>query len=269
MKSKRGLARGDQHIRLHHWMLRSLAWRALSPVEKAVLLDLWQRHNGINNGQIVYGVREAEKIGVSKSVAAVAVKRLVELGFLKVTRDANFKRKTQEARCWALTAEPIDDRVPTKDFMRWQPGKVRPKQPKRDRPNRADSDPENLFLSPSPRTVRSVRTDRENGHPENTAQVKDLLGGAGGGQNGIGGDPQETAKALPETAKNDDFTVRGNGPIEGSLDPSPRTLIVVHGRSDAKPEPAEPPEPAGAVRPTWRVLRGDQAKAARIIRRPS
>jgi hypothetical protein len=39
---RKGRARGDRHIRLHHWMLRSAAWAALSPNGKAVLLDLWK-----------------------------------------------------------------------------------------------------------------------------------------------------------------------------------------------------------------------------------
>jgi hypothetical protein len=119
-KRRRGHS-GERFIALPHWMLRSPAWRALSPNGKAVLLHLWERHNGTNNGQIVYEVRAAPEIGIGKSNAAVALAELVDLGFLRITRDSAFRIKTKEAREWAITAEPIDGRPPTKEFMQWRP----------------------------------------------------------------------------------------------------------------------------------------------------
>jgi hypothetical protein len=116
----------ERFVALHHWMLKSPAWRALSPNGKAVLLHVWERHNGSNNGQIVYGVREAKVIGLTPHPAARALAELVELGFLRVTRSSSFDLKTKEARVWALTAEPIDDRPGTKEFMRWVGPKSKP-----------------------------------------------------------------------------------------------------------------------------------------------
>jgi hypothetical protein len=116
---KRGRHRsGARFVALHHWLLRSAAWQALSPNAKAVLLHIWLRHNGSNNGTICYAVREAAEIGLSRSTTARALAELTELGFLRVTRQSSFTLKTKEAREWALTAEPIDGRPPTKDFMR-------------------------------------------------------------------------------------------------------------------------------------------------------
>ena len=108
-------------VPLTHVMMKSTAWRHARPVEKAVLLDLWMRYNGNNNGQIVYAARDGEKIGISKSVTARALAGLIELGFLRIARDAAFTVKTKEAREWILTAEPFNGRAATKDFMRWQP----------------------------------------------------------------------------------------------------------------------------------------------------
>src|ERR1051325_8150821 len=116
---------GERYIALPHWMLRSPAWRALSPNGKAVLLHLWERHNGSNNGQIVYAVREAAEIGITRPTAARALNELVELGFLKIKRESAFRTKTKEAREWAITAEPIDGQPATKDFMRWTPPKIK------------------------------------------------------------------------------------------------------------------------------------------------
>jgi hypothetical protein len=110
-------------VALPHYMMRSEAWRYARPVEKVVLIDVWMRHNGSNNGQIVYGARDGEKIGISKSVTARALAGLVELGFLRIARDAAFTVKTKEAREWTITGEPLNERQPTKDFMRWQPAR--------------------------------------------------------------------------------------------------------------------------------------------------
>src|SRR5580704_17317845 len=110
---------GERFVLLPHWMLKSSAWRALSPNAKAVLLHLWERHNGSNNGDIVYAVREAKEVGVGKSNAAIALGELVERGFLRVRRDSAFNMKTKEARTWTLTAEPVDGRPATREFMFW------------------------------------------------------------------------------------------------------------------------------------------------------
>lgn len=123
MARRRGHRSGERFVALPHWLLRSPAWRALSPNAKAVLLHIWERHNGSNNGQIVYAVREAADIGVSRPTAARALSELIDLGFLRVTRSSSFTLKTKEAREWALTAEPLDGRSPTKDFMKWVPAK--------------------------------------------------------------------------------------------------------------------------------------------------
>jgi hypothetical protein len=109
----------ERFVLLPHWMLRSAAWCALSPNAKAILIDVWQRHNGSNNGQLVYGVRDAEKIRLSKDQAARAFKELIALGFLKLRRDSSFTLKTKEARIWEITAECADGRPASKEFMSW------------------------------------------------------------------------------------------------------------------------------------------------------
>jgi hypothetical protein len=100
-------------------MLRSDVWRTLAPEAKALLIDVWMRHNGTNNGEISYSVREALEIGLSRSVAARMFKHLTERGFLRIARNSAFSLKTKEARLWHLTMEPLRDERPTKDFMRW------------------------------------------------------------------------------------------------------------------------------------------------------
>lgn len=110
---------GERFILLPHFMLNCPAWKTLSPNAKALLLDVWTRHNGMNNGEIGYSVREAEEIGLSKDQAGRAFKELVERGFLKVRRSSAFTLRTKEARTWELTGERFGDNPATKDFMWW------------------------------------------------------------------------------------------------------------------------------------------------------
>jgi hypothetical protein len=140
MKGQRGRQRGERHIRLPYWLLRSPAWLALSPNGKAALLHLWECHNGTNNGQIVYAVRAAEKIGLSQYQAARALKEAVELGFLRIARDSAFTLKSKKARLWEITAEPVNGAPATKDFMRWTSPLASPID-RRKNPNKRRRDP--------------------------------------------------------------------------------------------------------------------------------
>lgn len=123
-KKRKVLANGrnvcERFIALPHYMIRSPAWLTMSAAAKALLIQVWSRHNGMNNGEIAYSVREAAAIGLAKSVTARAFAELVERGFLSVGRASTFNLKTKEARTWRLTAEPTATQAATKDFMRWQ-----------------------------------------------------------------------------------------------------------------------------------------------------
>lgn len=103
-------------------MLNSMAWAHLSPNAKALMVQVWKRYNGYNNGEISYSVREAmDEIHMSKNTAARAFLECIEKGFLKVRRASSFTLKTKEARLWEITAEPCEGRSASKDFMKWQP----------------------------------------------------------------------------------------------------------------------------------------------------
>ncbi|EME68268.1 hypothetical protein H261_19199 [Paramagnetospirillum caucaseum] len=123
-KRRKMLANGrngcDRFVALPHYLLKSPAWMTMTPNAKALLIQLWARHNGTNNGEIGYSVRDAVAIGLSKDQAARALKELVERGFLRVGRESSFTLKSKAARTWILTGEPIGAAPATKEFMRWQ-----------------------------------------------------------------------------------------------------------------------------------------------------
>jgi hypothetical protein len=117
-----GMSRGDRFVMLQHWLLRSAAWQSLSPVARCLLIEVWQCHNGQNNGRISFSVREAAKrLRISKDTAAKAFGELETKGFLKARQRGSFTYKQRHATEWILTAECLNDELPSKDFMRWSP----------------------------------------------------------------------------------------------------------------------------------------------------
>ena len=79
----------DRWVKLPHYLLKSRAWRTMPHPAKALLLEVWVRHNGVNNGEISFGCSEApELLGFSEATAARMFDILIERRFLVVVRDA-------------------------------------------------------------------------------------------------------------------------------------------------------------------------------------
>jgi hypothetical protein len=118
--SQRRLKRGVggstvRFVWLHHYLLNSQAWQTMPEAACKLLIDVWKRYNGVNNGEISYGCREAQKIGISQWKAARMFKILIERGFLAVVRESTFGRK-KIARTWRITAEAAGGKEATKDL---------------------------------------------------------------------------------------------------------------------------------------------------------
>lgn len=125
-----------RHFRLHHSMTSLPVFKTMAPIAKALLLEILERHNGVNNGAISYSCREAEQAGVMNADTAVkAFEMLQERGFLRVARESSFDLKTtpsgngisrtgSRAREWRITFLPgLNGEKPTMDFLAWEPGK--------------------------------------------------------------------------------------------------------------------------------------------------
>lgn len=96
---------------LPKWVVRSPAWRALSPNARAVYLELRERFNGHNNGMIGLGVREAaEATNMHKNTANRAISELESAGFIEPTTKGAFRQNGRRATEWLLTELP-DDRT--------------------------------------------------------------------------------------------------------------------------------------------------------------
>jgi hypothetical protein len=122
---KNGRSRGSgRFVALHHFLLNSAAWRALTPYDRAVYIEVVKAYDGTNNGRIALGVRRiAAQANVGKNTAVRSLERLVELGFLEQAQAGAFDYKVRHATEWRLTQYRCDrtGALPSKAFMKWRP----------------------------------------------------------------------------------------------------------------------------------------------------
>jgi hypothetical protein len=115
--------RGEAHIRLHHWLLRSDAWLSLSTQARAVYIAIVQRYNGTNNGRLWLSVRDAAReCRIAKDTATRSFRELLDRNFIECKTPGGFSRKTHHATEWLLTEyrDDVNHTAPSKAFMRWR-----------------------------------------------------------------------------------------------------------------------------------------------------
>jgi Helix-turn-helix domain len=109
MARKHDKERNDRYFQLHHYMLRTDAWKALSAAAVRVYIQIGSRYNGANNGRLVFSVRDAAgECNLDKGTASRAFKELVDRGFIEETRHGSLSKKTRIASEWRLTAFKCD-----------------------------------------------------------------------------------------------------------------------------------------------------------------
>ncbi len=81
--NRNGRSKHIPFIKLHRGVTNSAAWKAMTCEAKCLVLLVWERHNGTNNGRISLSHREARKaLGVGNTKTALAFKQAQEHGFL-------------------------------------------------------------------------------------------------------------------------------------------------------------------------------------------
>ncbi len=118
-----GRSTTERFVALPHYMLNSQAWLALSPGGRSLLVEVLHIYNGANNGRIGLSVRRAaERLNCSKDTAGRVFLELQRLGFLELSIQGAFHRKTSHSSEWRLTLHRCDrtGALPSKAFMRWR-----------------------------------------------------------------------------------------------------------------------------------------------------
>lgn len=126
MSNKHRRKKGTKFVMIDGYMMRSAAWQALTPNDRATYLELKWRYDGANNGRIVLGERElAKALHIGRDAARRSLFSLSSKGFLAKAKASGFNVKNRSATEWRLTeyACNVTGEVPTKDFTRWSPEK--------------------------------------------------------------------------------------------------------------------------------------------------
>ena len=146
MMGKERSEKKDRYFALHHYMLKTDAWRALSAPARVVYLQIGFRYDGFNNGRIAMSVRDAaSECGLAKDTANRAFKELVDLGFIEETRHGGLSRKTRIASEWRMTAFKCDLTGAFKSVLFMQRGEIaRSHRMPRSRPQTGRQTPERL-----------------------------------------------------------------------------------------------------------------------------
>jgi hypothetical protein len=113
-----------RHIRLHYWMMDTAAWQSLDSNARAIYIEIAARYCGTNNGRIVFGCRDAEKIlHIGRHGTLDALADLQHRGFIVATRKGSFSQKTRHSTEWRLTEFRCDvtGTEASRDFVSWQP----------------------------------------------------------------------------------------------------------------------------------------------------
>ena len=112
----KGTDAGARWVVLYRDMLLCPAFRELPGDAVKVLLGIWTHHNGVNNGEIGFAVRDAAAFGIGRDAASEALRWLEALGFIECTEPAAMLGR--RSRRWRLTEEPIGDAKATRDARR-------------------------------------------------------------------------------------------------------------------------------------------------------
>ena len=48
----------DRFVQIPHYLLKSGAWRTMPDSAKSLLIEVWVRYNGVNNGEISFACSE-------------------------------------------------------------------------------------------------------------------------------------------------------------------------------------------------------------------
>lgn len=113
-------------VMIDGYVWRTAAWQALSNDDKGVYLELKWRYDGVNNGRIGLGEREAAAaLRIGRDTVRRSFTSLSEKGFVAKAKPSGFNVKNRAATEWRLTEYKCDvtGELPTKEFARWSPEK--------------------------------------------------------------------------------------------------------------------------------------------------
>jgi hypothetical protein len=118
-----GRSAPDQFMALPYAMVCSDAWRTLSGSALKVLIELYSRFNGRNNGQLCLSYASAAKgLRIGHATIKRAFDELQAKGFIRLVKRGHwYGRKAAE---WAITNKSFQGNHPTNDWKHWRTKKT-------------------------------------------------------------------------------------------------------------------------------------------------
>ena len=118
-----GRSAPEQFMGLPYVLVKSLAWRSLTGSALKVLIELYSRYNGQNNGTLCLSFADAKKkLGIGNATIKRAFVELQNKGFIRLTEPGHwYGRKAAE---WAVTHKSWQGNLPSNDWKNWRPTKT-------------------------------------------------------------------------------------------------------------------------------------------------
>lgn len=120
--------KGDAHVRIHLYEMRTAAWQTLDVDARALLVELRALYRPSQGNVVFLSLREAmRRLHIGQRRAQAAFANLIERGWISVETPGGFNRKTRHATSYRLENESTGapNSIPRKEYMRWQPEKPR------------------------------------------------------------------------------------------------------------------------------------------------
>ena len=97
-----GKGSGPNFSMLFHYIKRSTSYHSLSPVARALLIEIMDRYNGYNNGFIALGRREIEyELGCGAATACRAMREVDDADLARPTKVGAWRGR--QATEWRIT----------------------------------------------------------------------------------------------------------------------------------------------------------------------
>ena len=113
--------RKEYFVALPESLITSPAYRILKPPARALLVEFLHIYRPSRNGRLTITEAQAKTLlNVSEKIAARAFYELSEHGFIKLIKHQNWMNK--DGREWAVTMNPVNDREPTCEYLKWSKG---------------------------------------------------------------------------------------------------------------------------------------------------
>ena len=116
--------KGEAHVRLYWYEMRTPAWQTLSPDARALLIELRALYRPSQHGVVLLSIRDAmSRLRIGQRRVEAAFDALIDCCWITIETKGSFHLKVRHASEYRLENEPnaSPGAVATKRYMRWQP----------------------------------------------------------------------------------------------------------------------------------------------------